>query len=95
MENSIPENANLLDRLVSRIEGRTAVVGIIGMGYVGLPLMLRYAYAGFKVIGFDVDQGKVDKLNQGASYIEHVSRHSIADALERGFEATSKLSRIE
>lgn len=86
--------SNLLDQLVSRIESRTAVVGIVGMGYVGLPLMLRYSYAGFRVIGFDIEQSKVDKLNSGLSYIEHISAKSISDALEKGFVATTDFSRI-
>lgn len=82
-----------LNRLVSKLEKRTALIGIVGLGYVGLPLALRYAYAGFKVLGFDIDPDKVGRLNQGQSYIEHVSSRSIAETRERGFEATSDFSR--
>jgi UDP-N-acetyl-D-glucosamine dehydrogenase len=83
-----------LEHLVSKFENRTAVIGIVGMGYVGLPLALRYSYAGFRVTGFDIEQGKVDKLNDGQSYIEHISSKSIASVRAKGFEATCDFSRI-
>lgn len=63
------------------------------MGYVGLPLMLRYAEVGYKVIGFDIDNAKVDALAKGNSYIEHISSAAIAAANERGMETTSDFSR--
>jgi UDP-N-acetyl-D-glucosamine dehydrogenase len=85
--------ATPLSRLVSKFKNRTAVIGIVGLGYVGLPLMLRYAYAGFKVLGFDIDPYKVGKLNQGESYIEHISPKSIRDAFAKGSEATSDFLR--
>jgi UDP-N-acetyl-D-glucosamine dehydrogenase len=85
--------SNSLRNLVSRIEARSAVIGIVGLGYVGLPLMLRYAYAGFKVLGFDIDKHKVDKLNRGESYIKHISTKSIQDACSRGLQATDDFSR--
>jgi UDP-N-acetyl-D-glucosamine dehydrogenase len=85
---------DLLERLILRIENRTAVVGIVGLGYVGLPLTLRYAYAGFKVIGFDIDPDKVDKLNRGESYIEHIQAKSIREVRAKSFEATADFSRI-
>ncbi len=85
---------NLLDQLVEKIEARTAVIGIVGLGYVGLPLLLRYAYAGFKVIGFDIDPDKVGKLNLGQSYIEHIAEKSITDVLAKGFQATVDFSRV-
>jgi UDP-N-acetyl-D-glucosamine dehydrogenase len=83
----------LLGQLISRFEKRTAVIGIVGLGYVGLPLLLRYAYAGFRVIGFDIDAAKVRKLNEGQSYIEHIGSKSIQDACKRGFVATGDYSR--
>jgi UDP-N-acetyl-D-glucosamine dehydrogenase len=83
----------LLGQLISRFEKRTAVIGIVGLGYVGLPLLLRYAYAGFRVIGFDIDAAKVRKLNEGQSYIEHIGSKSIQDACNRGFVATGDYSR--
>lgn len=84
---------NTLTQLVSKFENRTAVIGIIGLGYVGLPLMLRYADVGFKVLGIDIDANKVSKLNQGQSYIEHISAESIAAARAKGFEATTDFTR--
>jgi UDP-N-acetyl-D-glucosamine dehydrogenase len=86
--------ADMLEQLIQKFDHRSATVGIVGMGYVGLPLMLRYSYAGFRVIGFDIEPGKIEKLNGGESYIEHISSKSIADARERGFEATSDFSRV-
>lgn len=78
---------------IQKIANKSAVVGIVGLGYVGLPLMLRYAESGFKVIGFDVDNTKVEKLTNGKSYIEHIDSKAIAAAIESGFEATLKMER--
>ena len=83
----------LLDRLVAKFEDRSAVIGIIGLGYVGLPLSLRYAAVGFHVLGIDIDAAKVGKLNGGASYIEHIPAARIAAARVQGFEATTDFSR--
>jgi UDP-N-acetyl-D-glucosamine dehydrogenase len=82
-------NAALIDKL----NRKTAKVGIVGLGYVGLPLMLRYCEVGYKVIGFDIDPTKVDALKAGRSYIEHISAQSIAEACDRGFEPTPDFSR--
>ena len=57
--------------LTNRLQDKTAIIGIIGLGYVGLPLSLRFAEAGFKVIGFDIDPDKTEQLNHGQSYILH------------------------
>lgn len=85
--------ASILRRLVLSFEARSAVIGVVGLGYVGLPLALRFAYAGFKVIGFDIDEEKVDKLNRGQSYIEHVASKCVQDVCSKGFEATTDFSR--
>jgi UDP-N-acetyl-D-glucosamine dehydrogenase len=82
-----------LHHLIGRFEGRSAVIGIIGLGYVGLPLTLRYAAVGFKVLGIDIDADKVGKLNAGASYIEHIGAAQIAEARAGGFEATTEFAR--
>lgn len=79
--------------LISKFKGKQAVVGIVGLGYVGLPLMLRYSSIGFKVLGIDIDNSKVTKLNQGQSYIEHIAAENIAAAVTQGFEATTDFSR--
>lgn len=68
-------------------------VGIIGLGYVGLPLALRFAEAGIKVIGFDVDERKVDTILSGESYIKHISHAAVKTATLRGLEATADFSR--
>lgn len=79
--------------LVQRLNDKNAVIGIVGLGYVGLPLMLRYADVGYKVIGFDIDANKVRRLTNGESYIEHIPAPSIVEALKNGFEATTDFSR--
>ncbi|MFM6271363.1 MAG: NAD(P)-binding domain-containing protein, partial [Dolichospermum sp.] len=56
---------------------KNITVGVIGLGYVGLPLMLRCAESGFSVIGFDIDANKIDQLNQGRSYIKHIDSNRI------------------
>jgi UDP-N-acetyl-D-glucosamine dehydrogenase len=81
------------ENLLGRIASREAVVGIVGMGYVGLPLMLRFSEVGFKVLGFDVDTAKVASLNSGLSYIEHIASSQIAAARAAGFKATTDFSR--
>jgi UDP-N-acetyl-D-glucosamine dehydrogenase len=78
---------------VDRFKTREAVIGIVGLGYVGLPLTLRYSSIGFRVLGFDIDQTKVDKLNDGFSYIEHLASERVASARQNGFEATADFER--
>ncbi|MFC2305670.1 MAG: nucleotide sugar dehydrogenase [Neisseria elongata] len=79
---------------IGKFRDKTATIGIVGLGYVGLPLMLRYAETGFKVLGFDIDAEKVNKLNKGETYIEHITADKIAAARSAGFEATTDFSRI-
>ena len=81
--------------LLDKIKSREAVIGIIGLGYVGLPLILRFCETGYRVLGFDIDQGKVEKLNAGQSYIEHISSESISSARDSFFEATTDFSRTK
>lgn len=81
-------------QLLEKISKKTATIGIIGLGYVGLPLMLRYTEVGYRVLGFDIDQTKVDTLHKGQSYIKHISPDSIAKAVNAGlFEGTTDFSR--
>ena len=82
------------DQLIRKFADQTAVIGIVGLGYVGLPLMLRYTDAGFRVLGFDIDTFKTGRLNAGESYIEHIPSGKIAAARQKGFEATDDFSRI-
>ncbi len=79
--------------LIEKLNNKSAIIGIVGLGYVGLPLVLRYVEVGYKVLGFDIDRTKVSSLNQGLSYIEHISSESIANSLKFGFEATTDFSR--
>ncbi len=85
----------MLESLLHRFRAHRAVVGVIGMGYVGLPLVLRFAEAGFKVIGFDSEEEKVRALNTGKSYIRHCPSESIGRVLASGrFAATTTLERV-
>lgn len=81
------------DELIGKLARKEAVIGIVGMGYVGLPLMLCYMSNGYKVIGIDIDTDKVESLNAGKSYILHISDSEIERACEAGFEATDNFSR--
>jgi len=76
--------------LLARIAAKSAVIGICGLGYVGLPLSLRFAAAGFRVIGFDIDAAKVEALNAGRSYIGHIK-----DVKAKGFAATGDFARAK
>jgi UDP-N-acetyl-D-glucosamine dehydrogenase len=78
--------------LIEKLNNRTALIGIVGLGYVGLPLLLRYVEAGYKVLGFDIDPDKVEKLHRGETYIKHIPASAIAHA-RSGFEATTDFSR--
>lgn len=80
--------------LINSFSGKSAVIGIIGLGYVGLPLALRYADVGCKVIGFDIDPRKVDTLTAGKTYIEHIDASSVQRAVAQQFEATTDFARI-
>ncbi|MBW4040405.1 MAG: nucleotide sugar dehydrogenase [Acidobacteria bacterium] len=83
-----------LDAWVERVRNRTARVGVIGLGYVGLPLTLLFAEERFRVTGFDVDAAKVERLNAGQSYIHRIEPEHIAAAQRVGFEATTEFARI-
>ena len=86
--------SSLASQLRSRVEERTASIGVIGMGYVGLPLALLFTEQRFQVTGFDVDQKKVDSLRQGESYIYRIPSSEIKIARERGFNSTVDYSRL-
>lgn len=85
---------SVLQAIISKFSDKSAKIGIVGLGYVGLPLMLRYVEVGYSVLGFDIDQLKVDQLNNGRSYIEHIPANQIEKAREQLFEATTEFSRI-
>lgn len=79
---------------LSRLETRTARIGVIGLGYVGLPLSLLLSEAGFTVMGFDIDTKKVTDLEAGRSYIFRIPAVEIEDARQRGFTATTDFSHL-
>jgi len=80
---------------IQRLADRKACLGVIGLGYVGLPLAVSYAQAGFKVVGFDVDEEKVASLNRGESYIIDVDAAELKEVVDKGLlEATTDMSRI-
>lgn len=76
------------------LEEKRARVGIIGLGYVGIPLALRFSEVGLPVIGFDIDEDRVSQLAAGRSPIEHIADERIREMLDRGFEATADFARI-
>lgn len=82
-----------LVQLQQRIIQKQAIIGIYGLGYVGLPLALRFSEVGLKVIGFDIDPDKVATLNAGTSYIERITPDLISQARAKGFEATTDFAR--
>jgi UDP-N-acetyl-D-glucosamine dehydrogenase len=79
--------------LLEKLFRKQATIGIVGLGYVGLPLVIRYSEVGYRVLGFDIDQAKTDRLNAGKSPIEHIPQSQIAQAIENGFEATTDFAR--
>lgn len=83
-----------MPQLRSRIENRTAKVGIVGLGYVGLPLALLFNEQKFPITGFDIDAGKVNTLNSGGSYIYRIPSTEIAAARATGFAATSDYTQV-
>ena len=81
--------------LSEKIASQKAIIGVVGLGYVGLPLIRAFVKAGFKTMGFDVDQTKIDKLKAGQSYIKHIDSAAIAKLIrEDRFEPTSDMGRL-
>ncbi|PSH03023.1 MAG: nucleotide sugar dehydrogenase [Acidobacteria bacterium] len=90
----MPLSATPLSELESRIAARRAQIGVIGMGYVGLPLTLLFSEQGFCVTGFDIDSSKVETLNSGGSYIVRIPGSEVVKAQASGFRATSAYTEI-
>jgi UDP-N-acetyl-D-glucosamine dehydrogenase len=83
--------------LLEKIAGRSARVGVIGLGYVGLPLLRAFFGAGFPVIGFDVDPAKIEALRRGENYLKHLGAdfaRGMASAADRRFDVTTDVSRL-
>src|SRR4051812_13127884 len=82
-------------QLLDRINGRKANIGVIGLGYVGLPLAVEFARQGFHVYGFDVDESKTGQINAGRSYIPDVGENELAEVVKSGhLRATTKMAEL-
>jgi UDP-N-acetyl-D-glucosamine dehydrogenase len=87
---------NYFEQLNNKIESKQAKIGIIGMGYVGLPLALEFAESDFNVTGFDIDKNKIPFLNEGKSYIKHIGSERIKNVVEKNkFIATNNFKELE
>src|SRR4051812_23063900 len=84
-----------MQQLAKKIADRTAVVGVIGLGYVGLPLLATFHRAGFPVMGFDVDPRKIEAIARGENYLKHLGA-DLVSSMKTGakFEATADMSRL-
>lgn len=80
--------------LKSNIINYQSTIAIIGLGYVGLPLAIRFSEEGFQTVGFDIDEEKVKLLNDGKSYIKHINAENISAIANNGFKATNNFSEI-
>lgn len=81
--------------MIETIKQRQAHVGVVGLGYVGLPLIIEFGKAGFPVTGLDVDRSKVERLNEGKSYIKHISSEAIERLNRTGrFQATTDFANV-
>jgi len=91
---ALAEASSPVTEITKKLEDRTARIGVIGLGYVGLPLALLFSEERFPVTGFDIDPSKVETLNGGGSYIVRISPNEIGRARRSGFRATSDYSQI-
>ena len=82
------------DDFVRRIEARQATIAVIGLGYVGLPLVVGFHARGFAVIGVDIDPAKIQALNEGRSYIQHISSERLHPLTRERFKATTDFSAL-
>src|SRR2546421_585284 len=85
----------LFQQTLIAIKTKKARVGVLGLGYVGLPLVRLFVKRGFPVVGFDCDPGKVEKLNAGQSYIKHIDAADVAEMRrDDRFQATSDMAQL-
>ena len=92
-EVEMTEKQSKSNRVLTSLNDRKATIGIVGLGYVGLPLLLRYCEVGYNVIGFDIDSEKTEMLEKSVSFIQHISSERIA-AARQNFSATTNFSHI-
>tara|TARA_Y100001980_G_C14554102_1_gene340234 strand:- start:1244 stop:2554 length:1311 start_codon:yes stop_codon:yes gene_type:complete len=83
------------ERIIEKITNKNSIVGVIGLGYVGLPLAIRFVQEGFGVIGFDIDKDKVESLNNDISYIKHISDDILSQINKNGFKSTTDFEIIK
>ena len=88
-------SAQTVASIKSKIQKKEAHIGIIGLGYVGLPLALLFTEQKFEVTGFDIDKNKIETLNKGGSYIYRIAAEEIRSAASQGFRATSDYVQLE
>ncbi len=81
-------------RFADRVAARQTVVAVVGLGYVGLPLAIAYAQAGFRTIGLDVDEGRIEALGEGVSHVDDVADAAVATAVVTTFEPTIDAARL-
>src|SRR5271155_2427871 len=92
---SLNATESLGERLQARIDLRTARICVVGLGYVGLPLAETFAWGGYPVLGFDIDESKVAQLTRGQSYIGHISAERVGELVRSGrFDATTDPRRF-
>jgi UDP-N-acetyl-D-glucosamine dehydrogenase len=93
---SLDEKNDILTRFQDRVRERTARVGVVGMGYVGLPIALLFAKKGFETTGFDIDPVKIESLRKGCSYIKHIPESEIAEEVQANqFLPTTDFSQLD
>src|SRR5664279_779185 len=95
MESPVKSTPELVQELLAKIEATTAKVGVIGLGYVGLPFAVEKGKVGFKVMGFDRSEHRVDQVNQGKNFIGDVDDEELRELVAGGFiEATTDMDRL-
>src|SRR5262245_61448324 len=95
MSTTTPMPATRHAALLEKIKTKTAKVGMIGLGYVGLPLAVEFARHGFNVTGFDIDESKAKAINGGKSYIPDVAESDLSGAVDKGLlRATTDMAKL-
>lgn len=94
MSTATHSSVSVMEQFKSKIDARTAKIGVVGLGYVGLPLVLLFSEQKFAITGFDIDHSKVDSLNSGKSYIVRITPEEVNGARSSGFKATTEYAKI-